>query len=300
MSVIVKDIVKKYSSQVAVNGISFEAHRGQIMGFLGPNGAGKSTTMKIITGYIQPNGGEVYISGLKVPSIATKQKIGYLAEHNPLYTDLYVREHLLLTGNLYGLKKSILKSKIDELITLCGLAQEQHKKINYLSKGYRQRVGIAQALIHDPEVLILDEPTSGLDPNQILEIRKLIKLISPDKTIIFSSHILQEVEALCDHVLIIHQGNSVASGKLDDVKKSMTKNTVIYVEFSESIDITLLQSIAQVDHVEKIEGFKYKLLSSDPTIRTSVFKLAAEKNWPLIELKQENSLESIFHELTKK
>lgn len=221
MSIAVSGLTKQYGNQLAVNNVSFTIKPGEIVGFLGPNGAGKSTTMKILTGYLKPSGGDVSVGGFSLSSEAmrAKQTLGYLPEHNPLYLDMYVQEFLSLIGKLYGMSGKHLVSRRQEIITLCGLEQEQSKKIGQLSKGYRQRVGLAQALIHNPSTLILDEPTTGLDPNQILEIRSLIKSISQDKTVLFSSHIMQEVEALCDRVIVIRKGQVVADSKLVDLKK---------------------------------------------------------------------------------
>ncbi|CEN46834.1 Uncharacterized ABC transporter ATP-binding protein YfiL (fragment) [Capnocytophaga canimorsus] len=206
MSVTVNQLTKKYDTQIAVNGLSFSLNKGEITGFLGPNGAGKSTTMKIITGALLPDSGEVTISGfdmLKNP-IPAQKKIGYLPEHNPLYLEMYIREYLSFMGDLYG---GVSAQRVEEIITLTGLSTESHKKIEQLSKGYRQRVGLAAALIHDPEILILDEPTTGLDPNQLIEIRQIIKNLGKDKIVLLSSHIMQEIQAVCDRVIVIHQGN---------------------------------------------------------------------------------------------
>lgn len=221
MSISVNGLSKQYGSQLAVNQISFDIKPGEIVGFLGPNGAGKSTTMKILTGYLKPSAGQAYVGGysLEVDAMNAKKTLGYLPEHNPLYLDMYVHEFLSLIGRLYGMSGKSLKTRQEEIIDLCGLTQEQFKKIGQLSKGYRQRVGLAQALIHDPSTLILDEPTTGLDPNQILEIRQLIKNIAGNKTILFSSHIMQEIEALCDRVIIIRKGQIVSDSSLDDLRK---------------------------------------------------------------------------------
>lgn len=217
MSIIVKELSKIYDKQIAVNKISFEALPGRILGFLGPNGAGKSTTMKMITGFLSANHGEIFVSGLNInsESISVKQKIGYLPENNPLYFDMYVKEYLQFVGEIYGVQN--LKNRIVEVIEATGLQKEQHKQIGQLSKGYKQRVGLAQAIIHQPEVLILDEPTSGLDPNQLIEIRNLIKELGKTKTVILSTHIMQEVEAICDDVIIINKGEIVANNSLKDL-----------------------------------------------------------------------------------
>jgi ABC-2 type transport system ATP-binding protein len=232
MSIIVNNLTKIYDQQYAVNAVSFAVHSGEIVGFLGPNGAGKSTTMKMITGFLNPSSGEVQVNGkvLRVDSSDLKANIGYLPESNPLYTEMYVLEYLKFMGGLGGLKGATLKSRIEEVIQLVGLTPERHKKIEQLSKGYRQRVGLAQALINDPEILVLDEPTTGLDPNQLKEIRSLIKEIAKNKTIILSTHIMQEVEALCNRVIIIRKGQIVADSTLAELKQ---KNQSLEKTFSE-------------------------------------------------------------------
>ncbi|MGL4630761.1 MAG: ATP-binding cassette domain-containing protein [Leadbetterella sp.] len=234
MSIKVKNLSKVYGSQAAIDGINFEIQQGEIVGFLGPNGAGKSTTMKILTGYLTPTSGEAYIldSQVEIDNLDLKKRIGYLPEHNPLYLEMYVRDYLMFNGELYGLKGAILKQKVEQIIQLVGLLPESHKKIVQLSKGYRQRVGLAQALLHDPEVLILDEPTTGLDPNQLSEIRALIKQIGQNKTVVLSTHIMQEVEAICDRVIVIHKGKIVSDEPLNsllekygNLEKAFTKLT---------------------------------------------------------------------------
>ena len=221
MSIKIQNLSKVYGTQRAVDDISFEVSKGEIVGFLGPNGAGKSTTMKILTGYVPATDGSAEINGfdVKISPMQVKSSIGYLPEHNPLYLDMYVREFLEFTGSLYGLKGKTLQIKVAETIEMVGLGLEKHKKIGQLSKGYRQRVGLAQALIHNPDVLILDEPTTGLDPNQLVEIRDLIKSVGKNKTVIFSTHIMQEVEAICDRVVIINRGKIVANGTLSELKQ---------------------------------------------------------------------------------
>jgi ABC-2 type transport system ATP-binding protein len=221
VSIKIQNLTKIYGTQKAVNNISFEVNKSEIVGFLGPNGAGKSTTMKILTGYLPATEGSAEVNGfdVKTSPMNVKKSIGYLPEHNPLYLDMYVKEFLEFVGSLYGLKGNSLKMRVLAVIELTGLGLEQKKKIGQLSKGYRQRVGLAQALIHDPEVLILDEPTTGLDPNQLVEIRNMIKTVGKDKTVIFSTHIMQEVEAICDRVILINHGNIVADGSLSELKK---------------------------------------------------------------------------------
>ena len=222
MSISIQHLTKIYGTQKAVNDISFEAEKGEIVGFLGPNGAGKSTTMKVATSYLSATSGQVLINGfdVKTQSMEVRRSIGYLPEHNPLYLEMYVKEFLLFVGNMYGLKGIESNKRIAEMVELCGLSAEQNKKIGQLSKGYRQRVGLAQALIHDPSVLILDEPTTGLDPNQIVEIRNVIKTVGKDKTILFSTHIMQEVEAICDRVIIINRGQIVSDSTLTSLKQN--------------------------------------------------------------------------------
>jgi ABC-2 type transport system ATP-binding protein len=304
MSVLVKDLVKIYGTQRAVDGISFAASKGQITGFLGPNGAGKSTTMKIATCFIPPSAGSIEVCGYDVVTapIEVRQQIGYLPEHNPLYLDMYVQEYLKFTGGLYGMKGNALQKRIAEMIDLCGLNVEQYKKIGALSKGYRQRVGLAQALIHDPQVLILDEPTTGLDPNQILEIRKVIKTIAKDKTVIFSTHIMQEVQALCDQVIIINKGKIVADKTIAEIRNLNTTVKIIRLEFTEQVDINQFKIFEFVSDARHIQANIYELVvTTDADTRPLIFKACAEKGWTLIEMKvEEQSLESVFRELTSK
>jgi len=304
MSVLVKDLVKIYGTQRAVDGISFTAAKGQITGFLGPNGAGKSTTMKVATCFIPPSFGTVEVCGYDVVTspIEVRQQIGYLPEHNPLYLDMYVQEYLKFTGGLYGMKGNPLQKRIGDMIDLCGLGVEQYKKIGALSKGYRQRVGLAQALIHDPQVLILDEPTTGLDPNQILEIRKVIKSIAKDKTVIFSTHIMQEVQALCDQVIIINKGKIVADKTIAEIRNLNTSVKIIRIEFTEQVDINQFKTFEFVSEARHIQANVYELVvTTDADTRPLIFKACAEKGWTLIEMKvEEQSLESVFRELTSK
>ncbi len=302
MSLRLKNLTKIYGAQKAVNDISFEIEKGEIVGFLGPNGAGKSTTMKIATCYLPPTSGEVWVGGFNVVDrpMEVKQITGYLPEHNPLYLDLYVHEYLGFVGKLYGLRGQRLNDRVKEIIDLCGLGPEQNKKIEALSKGYRQRVGLAQALIHDPEILILDEPTSGLDPNQLVEIRKLIKTISQQKTVVFSTHIMQEVQALCDRVIVINKGEIVADDKLERILQTQGNTVVIVVQFEGDVNLDQLKLLPGVREVEVLEGFKYKVLSEgNIDLRPEIFRFAADNNLSLIGLKQEeNSLENIFRDLT--
>lgn len=304
MSVIVKDLVKIYGTQHAVDGISFEAKKGSILGFLGPNGAGKSTTMKIATSYIPPSSGTVQVCGIDVVSqpIEAKKKVGYLPEHNPLYLDMYVHEYLQFVGGLHSITGKKLKDTIAEKIQLTGLNHEQNKKIGALSKGYRQRVGLAQAMLHDPEVLILDEPTTGLDPNQIVEIRQLIKNVGRERTVIFSSHIMQEVQQLCDQVVIINKGKIVANSSIHDLSKASRPTKIITVEFESEVALELLQKIAGIGSIERLSNNKVRLKTeSNADIRSEIFKWAAENQLPLVGLSlEESNMEDIFRELTGK
>lgn len=301
MSIVVEGVVKEYGIQKALNNVSFDIKTGEVVGFLGPNGAGKSTMMKILTGYIPPTAGKASICGLDVEddSIAVRKKIGYLPEHNPLYLEMYVKEYLHFIADIYKIKNK--KKRIEEMIQLVGLQREQKKKIAALSKGYRQRVGIAQALIHDPEVLILDEPTSGLDPNQIIEIRELIKNVGKQKTVMLSTHIMQEVEAICSRVIIINKGNVVADKAADQIVKSTIKTAVLKVEFSEKFDGKILKALDGVTEVKQIND-NYWAVEHDQEkdIRKLVFDSAVKANNAVLEMKSEaRSLEEVFKELTK-
>jgi ABC-2 type transport system ATP-binding protein len=302
MSIEIKNLVKIYGTQRAVNNISLTLGEGEIVGFLGPNGAGKSTTMKITTCFLPPTSGEVKVAGLDVTTNALKIKriTGYLPEHNPLYLDLYVHEYLSFIGRLYGLRGSQLKSRVGEMVELCGLQREQNKKIEALSKGYRQRVGLAQSLIHDPSVLILDEPTSGLDPNQLVEIRKLIREISRNKTVIFSTHIMQEVQALCDRVIVINRGEIVADDELTSLLGNPGAQSSVVVEFDGIINAADLMKINGVEKVEEISTGIFRLTAPASTdLRPEVFRFAADQKLSMVGLKQEeNSLEEIFRSLT--
>lgn len=302
MGIVIENLVKVFGQQRAVNDISFSVEEGQIVGFLGPNGAGKSTTLKIATGYLPPSSGRITVGGydVAVNPMDVKRITGYLPEHNPLYLDLYVHEYLAFAGSLYGLRGGYLRSRVAEMVELCGLSREQNKKIGTLSKGYRQRIGLAQALIHDPQVLILDEPTSGLDPNQLLEIRKLIRDISKDKTVIFSTHIMQEVEALCERVVVINRGSIVANDRLDNLMRDKGHDAVI-VEFDAAVDVDSLTALPGITAIESLGEGQYRLsVTRGVDIRPAIFRHAADHNLSLIGLRQEdNSLERIFHELTQ-
>jgi ABC-2 type transport system ATP-binding protein len=303
MSITVSNLTKIYGEQKAINGISFKVGKGEIVGFLGPNGAGKSTTMKILTGYLEADGGvaEVCDTMVSTSSIATKKKIGYLPEANPLYFDMYVREYLEFVAGVHEIESKNLKVKIQEVITTVGLTPEANKKIGQLSKGYKQRVGLAAALIHDPEVLILDEPTSGLDPNQIVEIREVIKRLGKDKTVLFSSHILQEVQAICDRVIIINKGNIVADDTLSNLQNGTTADKhIVIVEFKEKIDIKILQNLTGVSSVKAIENSKFKIQNSNPeSIRKQLLELSLKNDLNIVSLQSESSsLEEVFRNLT--
>ena len=304
MSLTISHLTKIYGTQKALNDISFSVQSGEIVGFLGPNGAGKSTTMKISTGFLPATSGQVIVGDFNVSDqpLQVKRIVGYLPEHNPLYLDMYVHEQLNFVGSVYGLSSSKLKQRVGEMIELCGLTLEQNKKIETLSKGYRQRVGLALALIHDPQVLILDEPTSGLDPNQIVEIRKLIKDISANKTVIFSTHIMQEVQAICDRVIVINKGEIVADDKLENLLHYDNKSIAIEVEFEAAIDINELRSLPLVKEVTSLGGNKYRLIGEGATdLRPEIFKFTSEKKISLLGLKKEEvSLESVFRVLTEK
>ncbi len=303
MAVEVKQLTKIYGQQRAVNDISFTVGDGQVLGFLGPNGAGKSTTMKIATGYVPPSAGTILINGLDVQEapLEVRRHVGYLPEHNPLYLDMYVPEYLTFIGELYGLKARYRHQRVAHMIDLCGLGPEQKKKIGSLSKGYRQRVGLAQALIHDPQVLILDEPTTGLDPNQIQEIRSLIKTIGREKTVIFSTHIMQEVTAICDRVVIINKGKIVADSDVAALTSGTQPEVYTLAEFERPVAAPLLEQIPGMLEVQLLNPTTYRLKSQkESDIRSAVFALAAEHKWSLIGLRQEeHSLEKIFQSLTK-
>lgn len=302
MSIIIKNLTKIYGSQKAVNDISFEVKEGEIVGLLGPNGAGKSTTMKILTGYIPPSSGNATVYGFDVVEnpMEVKKITGYLPESNPLYYDMYVHEFLQFIGSLHGISGAKLKSRVAEMIDLCGLNIEQNKKIGTLSKGYKQRVGLAQALIHDPKVLILDEPTSGLDPNQILEIRKVISTISKNKTVIFSSHILQEVNAICDKIVILKRGELVYNDSVSNVEKLSINNVAIKIQFDTEIEIEKFK-LEGVISIKKATDKNYIFeISKGVDLRGELFKIAASNGYVILEQKmEESSLEDVFHTLTK-
>jgi len=301
MSIDTRNITKLFGKQRALDRVSLSVRKGELVGFLGPNGAGKSTMMKIITGYLPADEGEVFVNGNKINSgqLNYKKDIGYLPEHNPLYPDLYIKEYLEISAGFYGLKN--VKARIGEMIELTGLVEEQHKKIRSLSKGYRQRVGLAQALIHDPSILILDEPTTGLDPNQLEEIRNLIRTISREKTVILSSHIMQEVEAICNRVIIINKGKIVADGGISEVKNgSFRSHQIVLVEFLQTPDQKLLLEIEGVRSASQ-NGKVWELEADGKSdLRPAVFEFAVQNNLTLLTLQEkQQNLESVFHQLTQ-
>lgn len=300
MSVKVEQLTKVYGTQKAIDQISFEAKKGEVLGFLGPNGAGKTTTMKILTGFIPPTEGSAEVCGLSVTDepIAIRRKIGYLPEHNPLYKDMYVKEYLGFVAGMYALPKS--KQRIAEMIEMTGLQREQHKPIKALSKGYRQRVGLAQAMLHDPEVLILDEPTSGLDPNQLAEIRALIKEVGKEKTVIFSTHIMQEVQAICDRVLIIRQGKIVANDAIADLGSQVESGAIVTLMLAQVVEAKQLRQIAGVKSVKKAGEKRWELQAkSKADIRPAIFHFAVQQNWVILEMVESQlSVEDVFMRLT--
>lgn len=305
MDIQIQNLTKTYGFQKAVDDISFEVKTGEILGFLGPNGAGKTTTMKIITGYIEGDNGEVFIGGKSVKSGEAKKHIGYLPEHNPLYTEMPVIDYLAFCASIQGMNKGMIPERIRYMVKACGLDAEKHKKIGELSKGYRQRVGLAQALIHDPEILILDEPTTGLDPNQIVEIRELIKNIGKEKTVILSTHILPEVEATCDRILIINKGKIVADGTAATLRKQAHGQQVLQVRIEEgSVNdifekLRSLPSVAMVDILDR-EAQRFEVQSrQDAVSNREVFDLCVKNKWALTEMVPfETRLEDIFRDLT--
>jgi len=302
MTIKIEQVSKFYGSQKAIDQVSFEIGTGELVGFLGPNGAGKSTLMKIITGYLSSDGGAVKINGetVETKNVAIRSQIGYLPENNPLYTDLYVREYLEMVAGFYQLQNK--KEQVAKMVELTGLKTEQHKKIGALSKGYRQRVGLAQALIHDPAVLILDEPTTGLDPNQLEEIRQLIRTISANKTVMLSTHIMQEVEAICSRVIIINKGTLVADGSIDQLKGGQfAQKQKVFVEFDKSPNLEVLRKIQGLRKIEPVNATTF-IAESDGNadLRPAIFHFAVNNQLVLLSLKeQQQSLENVFQDLTK-
>jgi len=305
MNIKIENVTKRYGAQKAVDDISFEVKTGEILGFLGPNGAGKSTTMKMITHYLSIDKGDIKIDGKSINQHEMKKHIGYLPEHNPLYEEMAVMDYLKFAAELQGVDKSKVDERIKEMIVMCGLNIEKHKKISELSKGYRQRVGLAQAMIHDPEILILDEPTTGLDPNQIVEIRELIKTLGNSKTVILSTHILPEVEATCDRIMIINRGKIVADGTADTLRKTVQGGQVLKVRILGSDTDMILRSLNQLSTVQvaelsDVENSRFEIQSkADMPSNEEVFRLCAKNNWVLIEMIPfETKLEDIFRDLT--
>lgn len=304
MSISVTNLSKHYGAQKAVNNISFKVNKGEIVGFLGPNGAGKSTTMKMITGYLAADAGEITVCDIPANehNTETKKKIGYLPEANPLYMEMYVREYLAFIAGVHKITSA--KQRVEEVITTVGLNPEAHKKIGQLSKGYKQRVGLAAALVHNPEVLILDEPTSGLDPNQIVEIRNVIKSLATEKTILFSSHIMQEVEAICNRVIIINKGNIVADDLLINLQKRNNSSQQVTVAFKEAVPADTLQRLKGADDIQHLNeqnggsGFAIQCQDAE-SIKKQLLQLSIEKNINIVSLQsEEQSLENVFRSLT--
>ncbi|AFL81323.1 protein involved in gliding motility GldA [Aequorivita sublithincola DSM 14238] len=296
MSIQVENITKTYGEQKALHNVSFTIEKGEIVGFLGPNGAGKSTMMKILTTFLPASEGIAIVNGFEVnkEDISVKKSVGYLPEHNPLYLDMYVREYLLFNAGIYN----ISKAEVESIIEKTGLTPEANKKMGQLSKGYRQRVGLANALLHNPDVLILDEPTTGLDPNQLIEIRQLIKNVGKEKTVLLSTHIMQEVEAICDRVIIINKGEIVLDKKLSDLKNN--KQQIIEVEFDYRVEEVALQTLPKIEKIENSIGFVYQLyFETEEDMRGKVFDFAHDNGLKILQLHQKNTtLEKLFSELT--
>jgi len=302
MSVELQNITKLYGEQKALDNVSLSIGKGEITGLLGPNGAGKSTIMKIISCFLPPNSGLAKVHNIDVMTepLKVKAKIGYLPEHNPLYPEMYVREYLHYIAGIYKIKDHV-EEKINKVIEQTGLGIEQNKKIGALSKGYRQRVGLAQALIHDPEVLILDEPTTGLDPNQLVEIRELIKSVGKEKTVLLSTHIMQEVEAICDRVIIINKGQIIADDKTENLSKLLGSTEYILVELNKEVEINELKNIKGITNVTKSGKNKYELaFDNSEDVRKEIFQWAVRSDIQILSMnKKENNLENIFRQLTK-
>ncbi|MFN5360210.1 MAG: gliding motility-associated ABC transporter ATP-binding subunit GldA [Bacteroidota bacterium] len=300
MSIRVEGIQKRYGNQQAVGNVSFELQRGEIVGFLGPNGAGKSTTLKMITGYLQPDAGTIQVEGLSVAAhpLEVRKKIGYLPEANPLYYDMYVREYLQFIAGVHHLATP--EKSINEVIEMTGLTREAHKKCGQLSKGYKQRVGLAAALVHNPPVLILDEPTSGLDPNQIVEIREVIRKQGADKTILFSSHILQEVEAICDRVIILHQGKVVADNRIRQLQQEENSAQVLEVQLREEVAEQEWREVPGVQQLIAMGGGRYRISTQDAEqLSRALMQWTVQKGYTLLSFqREESSLEDVFRQLT--
>lgn len=302
MSIHINNISKRFGNQWAVKDVSFRIDSGEVAGFIGPNGAGKSTTMKMITGFLTPTEGEILVDDFSTREqpMEIKKIIGYLPEHNPLYEEMYVTEYLLHVAGLYQLSGAKATTRVGEIIEQVGLTGERHKKIRKLSKGYKQRVGLSQALIHDPRILILDEPTSGLDPNQIVEIRNLISTLGKEKTIILSTHIMQEVEAICDRVLIIDQGKIRADGAAKNISKQQDNRQTIQVQLETHFPAEQWKSMEDISEVIELPGNGYLLGTTSPAdIRSSIFRFAVEKDLTILSMtRKEKSLEEVFREIT--
>lgn len=304
MSIKVNNITKLYGAQKALNNVSFEVNSGEIVGFLGPNGAGKSTMMKILTCFIPPSNGTAIVCGHDIAeqSIEVRKCVGYLAEHNPLYLDMYVKEYLEFIAGLHPdkISRNDIAARVKKMIEITGLQIEQKKKIGALSKGYRQRVGLAQSLIHDPQVLILDEPTTGLDPNQLAEIRSLIKEVGREKTVMLSTHIMQEVEAICDRVIIINKGEIVADDKTENIQKTKGNKQIITVEFDKQTSADSLKNIPGITTAKNIKEHTWQLTAdSEKDVRPEIFQYAVQNNLAVLTLnKEEQRLEDVFKELT--
>ena len=303
MNIAINGLTKSYGPQKAVDNISFEVKTGEILGFLGPNGAGKTTTMKMITQYLEPDHGDISINGQTIKTASTKSNIGYLPEHNPLYLEMPVMDYLAFSAALQGVEKSRIDEQVKQMVVMCGLDVEKHKKISELSKGYRQRVGLAQAMIHDPEILILDEPTTGLDPNQIVEIRELIKTLGASKTVILSTHILPEVEATCDRILIINKGKIVADGTADMLRKQSQGTQVLRVKIEDGLPETIVQKLSDLSTTQTVENLgdgRFEVQSiADIQSNRIIFELCKQNGWILTEMVPfETKLEDIFRNLT--
>lgn len=303
MSIKVTSLTRLYDTQKAVDNISFEIRKGEITGFLGPNGAGKSTTMKMITGYLPPTSGSATVCGFDVAEkpMEVRKRVGYLPEANPLYYEMYVREYLEFSAGIHKINKDRAK-RIEDMVAMTGLGKEAHKKIGALSKGYKQRVGLAQAMLHDPEVLILDEPTSGLDPNQIVEIRDLIKDIGKDKTVLLSTHIMQEVQAMCSRVIIINNGHIVADDSIDQLQTKNTRKDVLIISFEKAVNEKLLSELKHAESYEHQGGNKWKLATASPdNLRREVMQWALTHDVNINSMQaQTESLEDVFRTLTQK
>jgi ABC-2 type transport system ATP-binding protein len=302
VSISVDFISKVYGQQRALDNVSFEVKSGEIVGFLGPNGAGKSTMMKILTCFIPPSNGKATVNGFDVmdQAIEVRKSVGYLPEHNPLYLEMYVKEYLEFIGGLHKLKN--IKKRVEEMVDITGLTVEQHKQIGALSKGYRQRVGLAQALIHDPAVLILDEPTTGLDPNQLAEIRDLIKRVGREKTVMLSTHIMQEVEILCDRVIIINKGRIVTDEQTQTLQQGVQNRMVVLVEFDKEVDQAKLRAVVGVEDIVRVKNNTWQIITNpDVDIRPDIFRFCVENNLTVLEMqREERKLEDVFKELTKR